>query len=277
MLKATHPIYPILNQIRGEAVGPAKIDNLFANRCVLKMARSMLDPEAYLEWYRAAVRIQTAIYSLDHYYEQSEKLIRSSEAPLWKDVERQLTMGDSSNVLAWSAYDNLKRYALAEARIHARDTLDPREYETIVRLKCSDVQMARGLIWSYANRVIDARVINYWSLYDECWELIEDVDDLCEDGLDWNLNFWLYSFMAGHDPLVGICASARTLRNKLSLLEDAYRRLRLPDRDRLQTGYRATLSTGAQIIENQQLPMTNIASGRVVLFRDLVEHQLRVA
>ena len=130
-------------------------------------------------------------------------------------------------------------------------------------LKSSDVAIARALIWSYG-RTPARGVLDFWSCFDQCGELIEDLADITEDGRDWNFNFLLYSYMAKRDVGWSIIGASQTLRRKLLALEDAY--MRLPDAERrmFASVLRHTLQVGKGTLEECGIVFDVVANGRVL-------------
>ncbi len=246
---------------------------LFQARLVLPLARTQLDPNAFDEWFAHACSVQQAIYEIDHYYERSALIENDTEAALWKDVDRHVASGAAvPGALVFSALHDLRCYAEAELRLHVLDPIDPREFDTILRLKCSDVRMARGLIWSYGRHVPGVSECRFWSLYDQCWELIEDLEDLDEDGRDWNFNFWLYLFMSGRSAPIGVDSAARLLRRKLAELEDAGNRVPTGIRSLCQAALTRTLSAGEAAERLRGLALKAITNGHVVPFAQQLPH-----
>lgn len=242
---------------------------LFQGRLVLSLARMHLDPDAFAEWFRHACSVQQAIYDIDHYYERSACIEIGLEAPLWSDVERHLRMGTATpGMTVWSAFQDLRRYADAERRLHALDVIDPREFERLLLLKCSDVRIARALIWSYGGHMPVPSECHFWSVYDQCWELIEDLQDLHEDGRDWNFNFWLYSFMAGQSAEEGIGAATELLKRKVSELQAAYCRLPSASVYRYRGSLDATVLAANTAAHQHGLVLAFIAAGRAIRFAD---------
>src|SRR5258706_185727 len=103
---------------------------------------------------------------------------------MWELVQSRIRESNaSSSFSVWKSFSELRRYGQVEARIHAFDLIDPREFAWIASLKTADVRMARALIWSYLCTPPQS-VLNFWMTFDECGELIEDLDDVAEDGRD---------------------------------------------------------------------------------------------
>jgi hypothetical protein len=247
----------------------AKAQALLMQRQVIPAADSELDPDAFAAWFREAVTIQEAIYRIDLYYEGSARIEAVTEAPLWSAVERLLCVGlAAASPHIWAALEDLRRYADAERRVHTMDPIDFREFGTILSLKCADVRIARTLIWSYTGRALGAAEIAFWSLYDQCWELIEDFEDLDEDGKDWNFNFWLYPFRSGRSAIAGVESVAGLLRRKLVELRDVYQRLPSSAMPRYQGRLARTLSTAKTVERRRGRVFAAIAGGNVTPFAE---------
>jgi hypothetical protein len=242
---------------------------LLNQRRVIPLGQRELDQEVLFEWWRAAVTIQAAIYRIDRYYEVSALIVPTAEIPMWREVERHLCGNDGrGSAGVWSAFEDLKHYADTERRLHAFDPIDVREFETILILKCSDVRLARALFWAYYGRPLGPYETAFWSAHDECWELIEDLVDLKEDGADWNFNFWLYPFMAGHSGIAGVQAVSALLERKLSQLQDIFRCVPTTSRVMCQEPLARTLRAARRAESLRGTVFTTISTGRVVRFDD---------
>lgn len=254
-----------------------KSHDLFEKRGVLQLARNLLTSDAYAEWMRSALSLQRSIYGLDVYYEQSVALRSVDELPLWDRVEGELrSERRSHDDLLWSSFADLKLYADVETRIHEFDLIDPREFANIVGLKCSDVRMARGLIWTFSGHP-NPKVIRYWEIYDQCWELIEDVLDIGEDGTDWNFNFWLYSFMAGQDVVAGFTSACSTLCRKVNELTMAYHLVPLHLSRSLAPSYTMTTVAATAARRGWRTAFAAISRGKVWRYVDQIEWVAEVA
>lgn len=206
---------------RASSIQVTKAQELLAQRGVLALAARRLEPEAVRAWHASAIATQATIYSLDGYYEESAKIESGREAHLWRGVARRLYEGEGArDEGVWGAFEDLRRYAEAERRVHAFDPIDIREFGSILTLKCADVRIARSLVWCHDSRSVDVRERRFWCAYDECWELIEDLEDLDEDGRDWNFNFWLYPFMVGRSADEGVSAVGALLHRKVAALDE---------------------------------------------------------
>lgn len=247
----------------------AKISALFTYREIFRVAKYTLPKDHLKHWCVTACAIQSHIYQLDFCYEQSEKIQRPEEDLLWSGLENCIRTGEGSRSESlWSGLADLRLYSEVESRIHAFDLIDVREFATVVRLKCADVRMARSLIGFYARSPFSSRLSRFWDLYDQCWELLEDLTDVGEDGLDWNFNFWLYAFMSGQDMLAGCLAAAITLRGKLYQLEQAYCGLPSVEQVHVTQSFRRTVSCGAWWLNRWWLPMRAIRGGIVRRFSE---------
>lgn len=275
---AEHAYRPIAyagaDALRDGVAVVAKAQALLMQREVIPVAHSELDPDAFADWAREAAAVQEAIYRIDLYYERSAQIEAVTEAPMRSVVERRLCAGPGvGSPGIWSAFDDLRRYADAEHRVHVMDPIDSREFGTILSLKCADVRIARTLIWSYSRRALGAGEIAFWNLYDQCWELIEDLEDLDEDGKDWNFNFWLYPFMSGGSAVAGVESVAGLLRRKLVELQDAHQRLPTGSRPLYQGRLARTLSTAAAVERLRGRVLAAIAAGNVVPFAERLRGQ----
>jgi hypothetical protein len=249
-----------------QSVHSKKIEDLFRNRLVNPLAQEVLDADEYSHWRLSAAAIQEAIYKIDTYYESYRTLYVSTEQPMWESVESRIKESNGhSSFSMWKSFSELRQYGLLEARIHAFDIIDPREFNQIVSLKSSDVAIARALIWSYAHTP-PRSVLNFWSCFDQCGELIEDLADVTEDGRDWNFNFWLYSYMAKRGVGESIIGASQTLRQKLSALEDAYMRLPHADRDRCASVMQQTLRAGRRTINQCGIVFELVAHGTILQY-----------
>jgi hypothetical protein len=257
----------IMSSIQARA--PAmKARALLAERGVIALAREVLDVDEFAEWSEHAVGIQTAIYRLDHHYEVSKAIEWREEAPLWRDVQVRLAQvpGDSSDM--WAAFKNLRDYADAERRIHCFDPIDLREFEGILQQKCADVRIARSLVWTFGHRSVSRLEIAFWNIYDQCWEIIEDLVDIKEDGQDWNFNFWLYAPMAHLRTRIKIESVQDLLGRRLSDLEHVKRRLPVCAFAKCQPAFEATLQAVVAMGDPVGHVFSAIASGRVLRFGD---------
>jgi len=244
-----------------------------SERYVFSAARRELAADAFSAWRQEVVAVQNEIYRIDGYYEQHTRIETAREAPMWCAVEDLLRSGvGGENARVFSALADLRRYADVERRIHVMDLIDAREFETILTLKCADVRIARTLISSYAGRTPEIAELTFWSCYDECWELIEDLQDLDEDGHDWNFNFWLYLFMSKQPARAGVEAAAELLRRKLVALQDIYQRMSLPARYLCQAPLMKTLAVAASMRSPERRVLGAIANGDVLPFRELGGH-----
>lgn len=256
-----------------------KIHALFEHRRVRLLARE-LDAESFAVWEKEATVIQQAIYVLDTYYETSPNLLQACEAPMWQGVINAITASrGSADAIVWSAFAALQRYATVERRIHAFDSIDVQEFGRVVDLKCADVRIARALIWDHAGQYPDRAEMAFWNLYDQCWELIEDVLDLDEDGGDWNFNFWLYLLMSGQAPDGGVVEVAALLERKLSELEELSMTARPHLRRLCHEELSRTKVVGARTLRIcDRITGQVIASGKVTSFqRQLENPNIKVA
>lgn len=243
-----------------------KTSELFRARLVNPLANALLGKNEFSDWLSSAMAIQDAIYRIDSYYESHRALSLPSEQPMWELVESRIRESNgSSGFLVWKSFSELRRYGQIEARIHAFDVIDQREFSDIASLKTADVRIARALIWSYL-AVPSRSVLNFWMAFDECGELIEDLADITEDGRDWNFNFWLYSYMAKGDVTRSLTGASRTLRQKLAALEEAYMKLPNFDRDRFAGVLRRTLTAGAVTLRYSGIVFELLAHGRVLRY-----------
>jgi hypothetical protein len=245
-----------------------KTKHLFEQRHVSLLARSALDIDSYSHWLSTVTAIQDSIYCVDAYYESNRTLSFSDEWPLWELIRSEIRKSNgSASFSVWSDFSDLRRYGGVEARIHEFDLIDPREFGDIVRLKASDVRMARGLIWSYVGTPHRA-VLEFWNTFDECGELIEDLADITEDGKDWNFNFWLYSFMAEGDVQRSHAITSATLRRKLAALEESYANLPSEQQDRCANVFKQTLTAGCLTLKNCGIVDNVVKTGRVIRFSE---------
>jgi len=243
-----------------------KTAELFRARLVTSLARAALNPDEYLHWSSSAFSIQQAIYRIDTYYESHGSLYLPTERPMWELVESRIKGSNGSMCFSvWKSFSELRKYGHVESRIHAADVIDQRELTHIVSLKASDVRIARALIWSYA-ATPPPTVLDFWATFDECGELIEDLDDITEDGKDWNFNFWLYSYMAEGNVAKSIAGASQTLRDRLSALEGAFLRLPTGDRYRLANIVRRTLREGRRTLEQSNIVFDLISRGQVLRY-----------
>jgi len=199
---------------------------LFSQRGVLELGRHVLRVERANTWLQHILSIQEAIYRIDDYFEDNKELSYQALKRMWNDVETAISEADVLPIEhCWTSFCRLRLYESTEKRIHEGDLIDPREYQQIVSLKVSDVAIARSLIWSYAGYTPSNQDYRFWSIFDECGELIEDLQDLAEDVACWNFNFWLYTYMAGGPLISGALSAEDTLRQRLHQLELAYSQL----------------------------------------------------
>jgi hypothetical protein len=255
----------------------AKSLDLFAKRRVISVAQSHLAPDEYTEWLKRALSLQIRIYAIDLYYEVHKTLNAFEEKPLWSDVESYLRSERRTNDdLLWQAYNDLHSYADVETRIHEFDEIDPREFASIAHLKCCDVRMARALIWTF-KPCIDANVLRYWEIYDQCWELIEDVLDIKEDGTDWNFNFWLYRYMSGEEVTSGIDAASQTLWRKVSELETALKALPAQIAPAIVGSFHSTVLATQVARQSWRRVLQAISCGKVLRFSEHVRSNREVA
>jgi hypothetical protein len=247
-----------------------KTTDLFEDRFVLHGAQHHLSGSDYSAWFKDAVSIQLLIYELDFCYEQALVVDPTQEAPLWRLLADLLSHAPCSNrdLLLANLHD-LKAYAVTEARIHAFDLIDPKEFDNIVRLKCADVRIARSSGWLYAGFVLNKSLLRYWEMYDEAWELIEDLVDLGEDGLDWNFNFWLYRYMADAAGECGAAGVAPVLARRLRSLVDAYSDLSADMRSSLGISFRRTLDAGNWAFRNQWRPQAMSEKRKMTTYKRL--------
>lgn len=243
-----------------------KTERLFHHRFVTLLARSVLDRDQCVEWWRSAVSIQHAIYSIDAYYELNPTVSAAAERPFWRSIESAIRRSNGGAMFSvWKRLSDLRRYATVEARIHAFDVIDVREFEGIASLKASDVGIARELVWSYGERPARS-VYDFWRCLDECAELIEDVADIPEDGRDWNFNFWLYSYLATGNAARSVRGASHALVRRLATLEDAYRGLPLAPRYSFANVFRQTLAAGRSALDQCDVVFTEVASGRLLQY-----------
>jgi hypothetical protein len=262
---------------RGEHRLISKSYDLFDKRGIVGLAQSWLAPDEYGEWIERALALQVSIYGLDLYYEGRATLRHAEEGALWERIERELNGGRRDNDdLLWESYADLRLYADVETRIHQFDRIDPREFPSIARLKCADVRMARGLIWTLGGHA-HPKVLRYWELYDQCWELIEDVLDIGEDGTDWNFNFWLYSFMAGGRAEEGVFAARAALWRKMAELDDSYRRLPSDVSRAVADSFNSTLAAATVSRRCWPRVLSAITKGRVLRFGEQIGIAARAA
>lgn len=226
-----------------------KIDLLFRDRHVEQLAKGLLAPDAYEDWAATARAIQRAIYDIDQFYEASVRVESDSESPYWCRIREAISASsvENSSDLVWKHFSDLEQYAHVERRTHELDLLCESEFERITLLKCADVAIARGLIWGYLQNPPSA-VTEYWSLFDRCGELIEDIQDLNEDLFDWNFNFWLYSRKAGLSAHKSIGASRRALLLLLTELEQAFGAVPDAMRDNVKIITDRMLSRGKSVL-----------------------------
>jgi hypothetical protein len=102
--------------------------------------------------------------------------------------------------------------------------------------------------------------------YDECWELIEDLADLDEDGEDWNFNFWLYPFMSGQSATLGVESVTELLLHKLNGLQNACQRLPINSMPLYKRLLARTLSTAKTVVHHRGRVFAAIARGSVMPF-----------
>lgn len=246
-----------------------KISSLFRDRGVIRLAEATLAPDEYAHWHATAVDIQTKIYDIDTYYESSTEISVAFQKSLWTSVVSAVTASHGAvDYVVWQSFSDLREYADVELRIHAYDSIDPREFGRIVMLKCSDVAIARALICCY-NRRAGRSTREFWSCFDQCGELIEDLADVAEDGRDWNFNFWLYSYMADRGASSAPEGASATLKRKLSALEEAYAKLPCGERQRLEGVLRDMLRAGLRTLREFPRVYRVIASGAVKRYWEL--------
>jgi hypothetical protein len=240
-----------------------KTDELFHVRLVDPLAQAVLDPNEYHHWLSSAIAIQDAIYQIDSYYESHRTLSLPNEQPMWECVDSRIRGSNGSSSFAvWRSFSDLRRYGQVEARIHSFDLIDAREFADIASLKTADVRIARALIWSYLATPSQS-LVDFWTTFDECGELIEDLADIKEDGRDWNFNFWLYTYMAKGNVTQSLIGASQTLRNRLAALEEAYSKLPNVDRDACGGALRQTLRAGAATLKNSGIVFDRLAHGSV--------------
>ena len=112
-------------------------------------------------------------------------------------------------------------------------------------------------------------LLRYWEIYDEAWELIEDLVDIGEDGRDWNFNFWLYTFMAGGSGSAGVIGAANVLVRKLRALECSYSDLSTSQRASFAPSFRRTLTSGEWAMRNRWRPLLMMAGPNMTTYRRL--------
>ncbi len=248
---------------------------LLKQRGVIGTAQSELEPGAFEDWLNAALIIQSSIYMIDSLYENETTIDTIIEKPMWKKVLQNISESEGShNCDIGIAFEDLQRYADAERRIHAFDLIDSREFESILTLKCSDVRISRSLIWNYSKCNIGKRERNFWSVHDQCWELIEDLQDISEDGKDWNFNFWLYTFMAGHSANDGIRVVEQLLEFKAIILENIF--ISLPNS--INPIYKIALESTFNAIYKVKSDIYKIfiaiKSGKVIRFKHHIQYPI---
>jgi len=243
-----------------------KIEELFRNRLVHLLARSVLDGNDYTHWLSSAAEIQEAIYRIDTYYEANGSLSMPAEQPMWGLVETRIRESNGSSCFSvWKRFSELRQYSHIESRIHAFDMIDPREFAHIVSLKAADVQIARALIWSYGTAPPQS-VLDFWACFDQCGELIEDLADINEDGGDWNFNFWLYSYMAEGDVARSVIASSQILSRKLSALEEAHMNLPTVEGIRCAEVVQKTLRAGRRALSQCGMVFDLVGRGTILRY-----------
>jgi len=257
------------SQLASEQRIAQKIELLFRDRGVFSLAKATLAPDEYAHWRATAAEIQKRIYAIDTFYEVSADVSETSQIPLWAAVASALQVsGAPAEYAVWKSFADLHEYAAVESRIHAEDPIHPSEFGQIAALKCSDVTIARSLIWTYEQRPGRA-TREFWSCIDQCGELVEDLADVAEDGHDWNFNFWLYSFMASRGASLSVEGAAAALSSRLSSLEAAYARLSCSEQQELQTVLTSTFSSGRRTLRKFHSVHQLIASGSVEQYKNL--------
>jgi hypothetical protein len=256
----------------GDDHAAAKAHSLLACRGVSAMARRVLDVDSLAEWSSYAHRIQAAIYRLDFHYESTMAIRWHDEAPLWEEVERALADGAGGSSDPWACLDALRRYADAERRIHEFDVIDRREFDGILVQKCADVRIARSLVWAFVPTACSTSELAFWSVYDQCWEIIEDLADLHEDGRDWNLNFWLYGPMAGVDPMGTIAAVRELLVRRLASLEQVVNQVPATAAGGCAAAFRRTRSVVRGLGSPERRVLRAVMSGQVTSYGCLSSH-----
>jgi len=186
----------------------SKVTDLFEQRGVFCMARRLLDEAEIIAWSRHAINVQKQIYRLDTLFESDAVVPLKEEVELWSQL-RNIQVSDQarcSGVLD-KGVELLQQYAGVERSLRASclEMSDPRRLARIAYLKCSDIRLARELVFAHAARNVESsRLYRYFDRYDAVMEVIEDVYDIPEDGFNWNFNVWLTPIRAGRNygPLV---------------------------------------------------------------------------
>jgi len=187
-----------------------QVRELFVGRRLFEQAELLALSLPPIFWKQLG-ELQSAIYSLDTYYESTWCVEGSVLVQLWEEIERclaEVAPGSSSKRLLM----DIRAYERLEASFRHSAASNMVGTATYYQLKTCDVRLSRQLIEMRSNWSRSDLRLGAWNIYDLASELLDDVADLPADVETFNGNRLLVDLIR-HDAQEVIGGSLRFLEN----------------------------------------------------------------
>lgn len=186
-----------------------QVKELFVGRRLFEQA-ALLGLALPAAFWEQLGKLQSAIYSLDEYYESVWNVEVAARRRLWKEIERCLAtlapQSDSGDLLR-----DIRAYEDVEASFRYLTNGRDFEISTYYHLKTCDVRLSRRLIEMRSGQSRRDHRLRAWNVYDLASELLDDVADLGADVDTFNGNRLVFGLIR-HDPRKVIEDSFRFLQ-----------------------------------------------------------------
>lgn len=179
-----------------------KIEQLFTYRKVPYLL-SFLKKKKATKLYNRLVKLQIAIYELDHYLETNWKLKNKELDRFWQNIYKCLSKMNYDSDEAFHLTNHIRRYQKHEMQLRESQmpTLLNKEY--YYYYKSCDVRLIREIIYDKAPEISSHINLEDWRYFDLITEIDDDVEDVFEDQLTINGNMFLIMILeAGLDAAV---------------------------------------------------------------------------
>jgi len=177
-----------------------KINELFVYRKFPELLEQVGETYKGHELIKKLVRLQEAIYHLDHYLETNWKTKKKDLNVYWKEI--YATLSDLG--IPKSKHDDYCKliYKYQKHELYLRDNKLPTRFniEFYYYFKSCDVKLLRRIIYDHYPQLKSSYSLADWRCFDLITEVNDDVEDVFEDQSTINGNYFLIAHFTKGSP-----------------------------------------------------------------------------
>lgn len=171
-----------------------KIETLFEYRKIPYLL-SFIEKKSRKKLNKNLIKLQIAIYELDHYLETNWDLSQKELTKCWKEIFKSLKKLELKPTKAFELTNHIRRYQRHEEQLRIGKLPTRINKEFYYYFKSCDVRLMREIIYDL-NPAINLKCkLQDWRYFDIITEINDDVEDVFEDQKTINGNMFLIQFI----------------------------------------------------------------------------------